>query len=303
MIMESAVITWRYYLAAMVARVGIKSMDPDADMPASTEIKNDPIPDHIGFIMDGNGRWAHKRSLPRTAGHEAGMRTAREIVEACGHLGLNVVTLYAFSTENWLRPKAEVRFLMHLFEMYANREIGTLNENNVRLQYLGRPTGLSRNVQKAMERSSRLTAANTGLILNIALNYGGRAEIVDAAQAIIQDIHDGRLNPDDLDEATFGGYLYTSGLPDPDLVIRTSGESRLSNFLAWQSANAFLWVTPTLWPDMQLADVESAISAWRQSLQGLRTNSPGASQTLAPGSSKPPLNGGAQLNLSAISED
>ena len=265
-------------------------MDPDAIMPDSTEIKAGEVPAHLGFIMDGNGRWAHQRGLPRTAGHEAGIRKTREIVEACGHLGLSVVTLYAFSTENWQRPRAEVRFLMHLFEKYANREIATLNDNNVRLQYLGRPAGLPRNVRKAMERSSRLTAANTGLILNVALNYGGRAEIVDAARSSLQDVRDGRLNPDDLDEATFGRYLYTGGLPDPDLVIRTSGEWRLSNFLAWQSANAFLWVTPTLWPDMQLVHVEAAIRAWRQSLQDLKTNSPGASQTQAPGPCKPLLN-------------
>jgi undecaprenyl diphosphate synthase len=267
-------------------------MDPDAIMTDSTEIKAGEVPAHLGFIMDGNGRWAKKRGLPRTAGHEAGIRTARKIIEACGHLGLSVVTLYAFSTENWQRPRAEVRFLMYLFEKYANREITNLNDNNVRLQYLGRPAGLPRNMQKAMERSSRLTAANTGLILNVALNYGGRAEIVDATRAIMHDVRDGRLNADDLDEVTFGRYLYTGGLPDPDLVIRTSGEWRLSNFLAWQSANAFLWVTPTLWPDMQPVHVEEAISAWRQSLQDLRTNSPGASQTQAPGSCKTPLNDG-----------
>jgi undecaprenyl diphosphate synthase len=280
-----------------MTRKGKKLMRADAIFPDSTAIKAGEVPTHLGFIMDGNGRWAHQRSLPRAAGHEAGMRTAREIVEACGHLGLSIVTLYAFSTENWQRPRAEVRFLMHLFEKYANREISTLNDNNVRLQYLGRPAGLPRNVQKAMERSRRLTAANTGLIVNVALNYGGRAEIVDAARAIMRDVRDGHLNPDDLDESTFGRYLYTGGLPDPDLVIRTSGEWRLSNFLAWQSANAFLWVTPTLWPDMQPAHVEAAISAWRQSFQGPRTNSPGVSQTLTPGLCKPPLNSGGASDL------
>lgn len=224
------------------------------------------VPRHIAFIMDGNGRWAQQRGLPRTAGHEAGMRKTREIVEACGHMGVKVVTLYAFSTENWRRPKTEVRFLMRLFEKFAITEIKTLNRNNVRLQYLGQQDGLPAGVQKAMVVGSRLTANNTGMILNIALNYGGRSEIVEAARAMIQAVRDGRLSPDALNEDTISQYLYTAGLPDPDLIIRTSGEQRLSNFLLWQSSHAFFWVTDTRWPDIGTADLEQAITAWSRSL-------------------------------------
>ncbi len=189
------------------------------------------VPRHIAFIMDGNGRWARKQGLPRTVGHEAGMRKAREIVEICGNMGVKTVTLYAFSTENWQRPKPEVSFLMRLFEAFANREIESLNRNNVRLQYLGRQEGLPVRVQRAVERSTRLTSTNTSMVLNIALNYGGRAEIVDAARAVIQAINDARLSPNALDESVFDRFLYTAGQPDPDLIIRTGGELRLSNFL------------------------------------------------------------------------
>lgn len=238
--------------------------EPTMEFPPDMREKP-AVPGHIAFIMDGNGRWAQQRSLPRTAGHEAGMRKARVIIETCGHMGIKVVTLYAFSTENWQRPKTEVRFLMRLFEKYAITELKTLNHKNVRLQYLGQQDGLPAEVQKAMAMGSRLTANNTGMILNIALNYGGRSEIVEAARAVIQAVRDGRLSPDELDEAAVSQRLYTAGLPDPDLIIRTSGEQRLSNFLLWQSSHAFFWVTDTRWPDIGTADLEQAIAAWNRS--------------------------------------
>ena len=222
------------------------------------------VPYHIAFIMDGNGRWARKQGLPRMVGHESGMRKAREIVELCGNIGVKIVTLYAFSTENWQRPKPEVSFLMRLFETYANREIESLNRNNVRLQYLGRQERLPIRVQRAIERSTRLTSANTGMVLNVALNYGGRAEIVDAARAVIQAINDARLSPNALDELVFDQFLYTAGQPDPDLIIRTGGEWRLSNFLLWQSSNTFFWVTDTYWPDIETADLQTAVEAWNE---------------------------------------
>ena len=222
------------------------------------------VPNHIAFIMDGNGRWARKQGLPRMVGHESGMRKARKIVELCGNMGVKIVTLYAFSTENWQRPVYEVSFLMRLFETYANREIESLNRNNVRLQYLGRQEGLPVRVQRAIERSTRLTSANTGMVLNIALNYGGRAEIVDAARAVIQAINDARLSPHALDERVFDRFLYTAGQPDPDLIIRTGGEWRLSNFLLWQSNNTLFWVTDTYWPDIGTADLQTALEAWNE---------------------------------------
>ena len=235
-------------------------------MELSPDVYEKPtVPAHIAFIMDGNGRWAQQRGLPRTVGHEAGMNNARDIVEICGHMGVKVVTLYAFSTENWQRPKGEVRFLMRLFEKHAVTEIKTLNRNNVQLRYLGQQGGLSLGVQKAMATGRRLTANNTGMILNIALNYGGRSEIVEAARVVIQDVRDGRLSPDAIDENTFSQRLYTAGLPDPDLVIRTGGEQRLSNFLLWQSSHAFFWVTDTRWPDLDAAELEQAITAWNLS--------------------------------------
>lgn len=230
------------------------------------ECKKITVPYHIAFIMDGNGRWAQQRGLPRTAGHEAGVQKTRDIIEACGNLGIKIITLYAFSTENWRRPKREVLYLMRLFEKFAVTEIKALNRNNIRLQYLGQSDGLPLGVKKAMAMSSHLTANNTGLILNIALNYGGRAEITNAARAVIQDVHNGRLSPDAIDEDTFSQYLYTASLPDPDLIIRTGGEQRLSNFLLWQSSHSFFWVTDTRWPDMVMTDLEQAVTAWNRSL-------------------------------------
>ncbi len=190
------------------------------------------VPAHIAIIMDGNGRWAQQRGLPRTAGHKAGVETVRHIVRACADLGLKVLTLYTFSTENWRRPELEVAFLMRLAEDYARREVDELNQNNVQVRMLGRREGLPGSLLRAMDEGIRRTAHNTGLVLNLAFNYGGRAEIVDATRAMVTAVRQGQLNPALLDEDVLSRFLYTAGLPDPDLVIRTAGEMRLSNFLA-----------------------------------------------------------------------
>lgn len=220
------------------------------------------LPQHVAVIMDGNGRWAAQRGLPRPAGHREGVRRAKELVRACGERGIRVLTLYAFSTENWKRPAEEVGFLMDLFEESLRREIAGLKRNHVVFRVLGRVQELPESVQRAIRRGEAETAGNTGLILNVALNYGGRAELVDAAQRLATHVQAGELAPEEIDEAAFAAHLYTAGLPDPDLVVRPSGEQRLSNFLLWQTAYAELYLTPVLWPDFTRAEFEKALAAY-----------------------------------------
>ena len=227
--------------------------------------QGDLIPAHIAMIMDGNGRWAQQRGLPRTAGHKAGVETVRHIVRACADLGVEALTLYTFSTENWRRPEPEVAFLMRLAEDYARREVDELDRNNVRLRMLGRREGLPASLLQAIDEGICRTAHNTGPVLSLAINYGGRAEIVDAAQAVVSAVQQDRLNPALLDEAVLSCFLYTAGLPDPDLVIRTAGEMRLSNFLIWQVVGAFFWSTPVYWPDFDETHLLAAIRAWQES--------------------------------------
>jgi len=227
--------------------------------------QGDPLPAHIAIIMDGNGRWAQQRDLPRSAGHKAGVETVRHIVRASADLGVEALTLYTFSTENWRRPELEVAFLMHLAEDYARREVDELNQNNVQVRMIGRREGLPGSLLRAMDEGIHCTAHNTGLVLNLAINYGGRAEIVDAARAMVTAVRQSKLNPALLDEAVFGRFLYTAGLPDPDLVIRTAGEMRLSNFLIWQVAGALFWSTPVYWPDFDKTHLLAAIRAWQES--------------------------------------
>lgn len=210
-----------------------------------------PVPRHLAVIMDGNGRWAAARGLPRVAGHEAGADSVREIVRACGRLGVEVLTLYSFSTENWARPDDEVQALMALLERYLREERAELGKNNVRLQAIGHLHRLPPAVRFGLEAVSRSTASNTGMKLVLALSYGGRAEIVDAVRRVAERVASGELAPGDIDEATISGNLYTEGLPDPDLLVRTSGELRLSNFLLWQVAYAEMYVTDVLWPDFR----------------------------------------------------
>jgi undecaprenyl diphosphate synthase len=207
------------------------------------------LPRHVAIIMDGNGRWAQARHLPRLAGHRAGVRPVRETVRACSELGVEVLTLYAFSVENWNRPRAEVAGLMQALKDTLKREQDELNENGVRLRTIGRIADLPLSVRRQIDATCAALGNNTGLVLNLALSYGGRPEIVDAARSIAEDARAGRLDPATLDEEMFARRLYTNGLPEPDLLIRTSGELRVSNFLLWQIAYAEIWVTPIAWPD------------------------------------------------------
>lgn len=217
------------------------------------------LPAHIAIIMDGNGRWASKRNLPRTAGHEAGVEAVRMVVRASAEMGIGYLTLYTFSVENWSRPREEVAALMRLLTRTTRREIEELNQNNVRLITTGRIDGLSRARQAVLERACKKTRDNTGLVLNLALNYGGRTEIIDAVRAIAHGVTSGNIRPGEINESLFSNYLYTAGLPDPDLLVRTSGEMRLSNFLLWQTSYTELYVTDVLWPDFGRKELFEAI--------------------------------------------
>lgn len=218
------------------------------------------LPAHIAIIMDGNGRWANRRNMPRVAGHQAGIDPVRCTVEACARLGIEALTLYAFSVENWKRPRHEVETLWRLLRFYLKREMPSLLENNIRLFAIGRLDGLPRQVREELTCAVEETRHSTGLRVNLAINYGGRAELVDAMNALIADARrSGCLNSLEVDEEAIASQLYTAHVPDPDLLIRTSGEMRLSNFLLWQIAYAELYVTQTLWPDFTQADLLRAV--------------------------------------------
>ncbi|HTA57522.1 MAG TPA: isoprenyl transferase [Candidatus Baltobacteraceae bacterium] len=216
------------------------------------------LPRHIAVIMDGNGRWAQKRHLPRVAGHRAGTQSARTTIETCARLKVEALTLYAFSVENWRRPKAEIEFLMQLLREYLRKEMPLIQRNNIRMRFLGRPDELPAGVQKDTREAMEATAKNTGMVLSIALNYGGRAEIVDAMNAILAE-RNGNGAGSTVTEEQLSRHLYTANLPDPDLLIRTSGEMRVSNFLLWQIAYAEIFVTETLWPDFSRARLLEAL--------------------------------------------
>jgi undecaprenyl diphosphate synthase len=220
------------------------------------------LPHHVAIIMDGNGRWAQRRHLPRVAGHRMGVKAAREIIETCARLKLPCLTLYAFSRENWSRPQSEVDFLMRLLREYLKRELPTIHKNNIRLSVIGRQADLPDAVRKDLDRAMQLTSQNTGMNLVVALNYGARAEIVDAFNAIMEKAranHSNGRSEFRVDEEAIASHLYTAGLPDPDLLIRTSGEMRVSNFLLWQIAYAEIYVTETLWPDFSRARLVEAL--------------------------------------------
>jgi undecaprenyl diphosphate synthase len=214
--------------------------------------------------MDGNGRWATRRGLPRVAGHHEGVKAARAIVRAAGAAGASYLTLYAFSTENWSRPEEEVSTLMRLLEDSVSRELPELMARNVRLRVIGRPGGVPAGVRRGIDRVVKATRDNTGLTLLMAFNYGGRDELLDAFRALARRVADGRLDPEAVTEADVAGALYTEGVPDPDLLVRTSGEMRISNFLLWQIAYTELWVTPTLWPDFGPADFYRALVGFQR---------------------------------------
>lgn len=216
-------------------------------------------PQHVGIIMDGNGRWAKMQNKPRLFGHKAGVETIRQIVKASSKWGIKVLTLYAFSTENWKRPQTEVAGLMGIFGKYLKKEIIELNKNNVKFQVIGDKTPLSQNLKTQIKESEDLTRENTGLVLNIAVNYGGRSEVLHAVRNVAQKVKDGIIDLADIDESLISENLYTCNLPDPDLIIRTSGEMRLSNFLIWQCAYSELWFTPVLWPDFTEEVFQSAL--------------------------------------------
>jgi len=218
------------------------------------------IPNHVAVIMDGNGRWAEGRGLARLRGHRQGMEAARRITRAAGELGIGFLTLYAFSLENWNRPRAEVHELMRLLDNYLERELAGLMENDVRVRVIGRLDRLSSELRERIESGVVRTRENQGLNLVFALSYGGRAEIVDAARGLLRDAELGKIDPEQLDEKTFAAYLYDSDIPDPDLLIRTGSESRVSNFLLWQIAYAEIYTTDIMWPDFQAADLEAALA-------------------------------------------
>jgi len=222
-------------------------------------IKGGEVPRHIAIIMDGNGRWAKKRLLPRNMGHRAGMSTLKQVVQACDDIGVKVLTVYAFSTENWKRPVEEVDYLMKLLVEFMHKELAELHEKGVHINMLGSPDNLPKDCRTEIESAIELTRHNQGLIFNIALNYGSRREILDAVIRISEDLAAGKIENQDVNEEKFSSYLNTSKLPDPDLLIRTAGEMRISNFLLWQIAYTELWVTGALWPDFTREDLCHAI--------------------------------------------
>jgi undecaprenyl diphosphate synthase len=224
------------------------------------QVDFDRLPQHVAVIMDGNGRWAAQRHLPRVEGHRAGIESVREVVEGSARLGIKVLTLYAFSVENWKRPASEVSTLMTLLKRYLRLELNTLLRNNIRFRVIGRASELAPDIRHELGLAEEKTATNTGMLFNIALNYGGRAEIVEAARRLLAS----GATPEDLDEQRFAGFLYTAGQPDPDLLIRTSGEMRVSNFLLWQIAYTELWVTSTLWPEFGPRELYRALADFQR---------------------------------------
>ena len=242
-------------LADLLTHVAADS--PEAALGSRIDFER--LPKHVAIIMDGNGRWAAQRHLPRVEGHRAGIDAVRDTVESSARLGIGVLTLYAFSVENWKRPETEVLALMGLLRQYLRLELKTLLKNNIRFKVIGQPERLSREVREELQAAEARTATNTGMQFNIALSYGGRAEIVDAAKRAIRD----GVPADALDEEKFSSLLYTAGQPDPDLMIRTSGELRISNFMLWQTAYTEFVFSDCLWPEFGEAQLDEAIAAFR----------------------------------------
>ena len=250
----------------------------EARLLESLDLKR--LPRHVAVIMDGNGRWAQKRHLPRIAGHRSGTQSARTTIETCARLKIEALTLYAFSVENWRRPKTEIDFLMALLREYLRKEMPLIQKNEIRMRFLGRldelPAGVQKDAREAMEK----TAGNKGMVLCVALNYGGRAEIVDAMNAILSE-RNGHVSAPKVTEEQLSRHLYTDGLPDPDLLIRTSGEMRVSNFLLWQIAYAEIFVTETLWPDFNRARLLEALLEFQKRERrygGIREDDPSSEE-------------------------
>jgi undecaprenyl diphosphate synthase len=225
-------------------------------------IAPEQMPRHIAIIMDGNGRWAQEKNLPRAEGHRQGGKTVENIALLCVDLGIEYLTLYSFSIENWKRPKEEIDVLMHLYTQYLIKIRPTLMKNNVKLLHFGKIEGLHQNVRKELAETMKLTKKNTGMALGLALNYGGRNEIIEATKKIAEKCLNGTLSPENIDQKCLSSHLYTAGLPDPDLLIRTANELRISNFLLWQISYSEFYVTETYWPDFKKPDLEKAILAY-----------------------------------------
>lgn len=225
-------------------------------------VEEKKLPQHIGIIMDGNGRWAKKRGLPRKAGHAAGAQTFRTITKYCEKIGIKYLTVYAFSTENWERPQEEVDAIMNLLRDYLKESLEDFTRENIRTRFIGDFSPLAPDIRQLMHEAEEVTAAKTGMTLNIAINYGGRSEIVQAAKRLSQDVQAGRLSPESIDERAVSSRMYTAGQPDPDMILRPSGEYRTSNFLLWQSAYAEYVFMDILWPDFSAADLDLAIAEY-----------------------------------------
>jgi undecaprenyl diphosphate synthase len=238
------------------------SMTTGMDAVRTDFAGTDCLPRHVAIIMDGNGRWARARGLPRAEGHRRGVQTLREIVRHAGEIGIEILTLYTFSSENWSRPAEEIGELMSLLKRFIRRDLAELHKANVRVKIIGERAGLPRDIAGLLNDAETTTRGNTGLLLVVAFNYGGRNEIARAARRVASDVAAGLLKPEDVTEAALEARLDTAGIPDPDLIIRTSGEERLSNFLMWQSAYAEFVFVPTLWPDFHAADLDRALDTY-----------------------------------------
>ncbi|MEH1969271.1 MULTISPECIES: isoprenyl transferase [unclassified Nostoc] len=232
------------------------------DLP--TDLKRELLPQHVAVIMDGNGRWAKRQGLPRIMGHKRGVDALKDLLRCCQDWGIQALTAYAFSTENWKRPQEEVDFLMTLFQRVLRQELREMVEENVQIKFVGNLQDLPRSLQQEISRSMEETKNNRGIRFSVATNYGGRQEILQACQAIAKQVQQGVLQPDEIDEQVFESHLYTAGITDPDLLIRTSGEMRLSNFLLWQMAYGEIYITDALWPDFDRAEFHRALCAYQQ---------------------------------------
>ncbi|MEL6495144.1 MAG: isoprenyl transferase [Cyanobacteria bacterium J06623_7] len=240
------------------------SLEPVVLQQLPTNLDRERLPQHVAVIMDGNGRWAKNQGKPRIIGHQKGVDVLKDLLRCCKDWGIPALTAYAFSTENWGRPQAEVQFLMTLFERVLRRELKEMKEENVKIRFVGNLADLPASLRQEIERSMVDTQDNQGIQFTVATNYGGRNEIIQACRAIASKVEQGYLNPEQIDEELFEGHLYTRGIPHPDLLIRTSGEMRLSNFLLWQMAYAEIHVTSTLWPDFDRAEFHRALVAYQQ---------------------------------------
>ena len=234
-------------------------MSETATAAVALDVPLQKRPRHIAIIMDGNGRWAQRRRLPRIEGHRRGVASVRRTVEECARLNIEQLTLYCLSSENWKRPRRELDFLMHLLEQYMIEERSTIMEQNISVRVIGRRDGIPKRVLEQMDKTVEMSADNTGTHLCLAINYGGRAEVVDAVRRLAEEVRAGRLKPQAIDEQSISDHLYTAGMPDPDLLVRTAGEMRISNFLLWQISYAELWVTNDCWPEFRETHLHAAI--------------------------------------------